>query len=101
MRMKQYPLPLDLRKVRAYPLAQRDSLSFIDRMLVAPESSPRPLAPQIQPAVANCVRQIQEARQKNASVILMYGAHLIKNGAMLLVNWLIENGWITHLATNG
>jgi hypothetical protein len=31
----------------------------------------------------------------------MYGAHLIKNGAMLLVNWLIENGWITHLATNG
>jgi hypothetical protein len=32
---------------------------------------------------------------------LMYGAHLIKNGAMAIVNSLIERGWITHLATNG
>lgn len=31
----------------------------------------------------------------------MYGAHLIKNGAHLIVNALIEAGWITHLATNG
>src|ERR1039458_7794230 len=34
-------------------------------------------------------------------VILMYGAHLIKNGAMAIVNRLIERGWVTHLATNG
>jgi hypothetical protein len=31
----------------------------------------------------------------------MYGAHLIKNGAMAIVNRLIERGWLTHLATNG
>jgi len=31
----------------------------------------------------------------------MYGAHLIKNGAMPIVISLIERGWITHLATNG
>ena len=31
----------------------------------------------------------------------MYGAHLIKNGAMGIVNALIERGWVTHLATNG
>ena len=31
----------------------------------------------------------------------MYGAHLIKNGAMPIVISLIEHGWITHLATNG
>jgi hypothetical protein len=99
--MKPYPLPLDLRKVRAYPLAQRDSLSFIDRMLVDPSSSPRALAPEVQPALQTCVQRIKSARQNNASVILMYGAHLIKNGAMSLVNWLIENGWVTHLATNG
>lgn len=99
--MKPYPLPLELRKVRPYPLAQRDSLSFIDRMLVDPSSSPRPLEPEVQQALQACVQQIQSARQREASVILMYGAHLIKNGAMLLVNWLIENGWITHLATNG
>src|SRR5260221_119339 len=31
----------------------------------------------------------------------MYGAHLIKNGAMELVNALVRGGWVTHLATNG
>jgi hypothetical protein len=31
----------------------------------------------------------------------MYGAHLIKNGAMGIVNRLVEGGWVTHLATNG
>lgn len=99
--MKSHPLPLDLRKIRAYPLAQRDSLSFVDKMLVNPESSPRPVTADIEALLQRCLQQLKSARQKNASVILMYGAHLIKNGAMLLVNRLIENGWITHLATNG
>jgi hypothetical protein len=31
----------------------------------------------------------------------MYGAHLIKNGALQIVNRMIERGWLTHLATNG
>src|SRR5438309_6898427 len=33
--------------------------------------------------------------------MLLYGAHLIKNGAMSVVISLLERGWITHLATNG
>jgi hypothetical protein len=33
--------------------------------------------------------------------MLIYGAHLIKNGGQLLINQLIERGWLTHLATNG
>jgi hypothetical protein len=31
----------------------------------------------------------------------IYGAHLIKNGAHLLMDKLMAGGWITHLATNG
>ena len=31
----------------------------------------------------------------------MYGAHLVKNGLMGIVNRLIDRGWLTHLATNG
>ena len=34
-------------------------------------------------------------------MILMYGAHLVKNGAMRIVSRLLEGGWVTHLATNG
>jgi hypothetical protein len=44
---------------------------------------------------------VNAARKRNAGVILMYGAHLIKNGAQRIVNSLVEHGWITHLATNG
>src|SRR5947209_16866107 len=99
--MKQHPAPLDLKKVRVYPLRQRDSLSFIDRMLINPQSPPRPLGPQLQAEVGTCVEKMKAARQRGASVILMYGAHLIKNGAMSLVNALLDQGWVTHLATNG
>jgi hypothetical protein len=33
--------------------------------------------------------------------MLIYGAHLVKNGLMEVVIRLMEGGWITHLATNG
>src|SRR4029079_1895759 len=66
-----------------------------------PESTPADCSAELQEAVNGCVAQIRNARQRDASVMLIYGAHLIKNGAMSIVIQLIEQGWITHLATNG
>jgi hypothetical protein len=99
--MKANPTPIDLKKVRVFPLAQRRSLSALDSMLVRPESTPADCSAELQEAVNGCVAQIRNARQRDASVMLIYGAHLIKNGAMAIVIQLIEQGWITHLATNG
>jgi hypothetical protein len=99
--MKSYPDPLDLKKVRVYPLAQRESLSSLGTMLVDPAAPPRNLDPSLTLALQGCVDRILSARARSAGVILMYGAHLIKNGAMPLVNSLISQGWVTHLATNG
>src|SRR5262245_1551538 len=96
--MKSYPEPLDLRKVRVYPLESRKSLSTIDKLLVDPAGHPSEPAGKI---VSDCVRKIVAARERGASVMLLYGAHLIKNGAQRIVNALIERGWLTHLATNG
>lgn len=31
----------------------------------------------------------------------MYGAHLLRNGAVRLLDAMMERGWLTHLATNG
>ena len=45
--------------------------------------------------------KIRAARQRGAAVMLVYGAHLVKNGAAPIVNALIAQGWLTHLATNG
>src|SRR6516162_7607032 len=99
--MKEYPAPLDLTKVKVYPLRQRDSLSFIDRMVIDPKSPPKAVGPQIETSIQECVEKMRRARERNSSVILMYGAHLIKNGAMSLVSLLLDHGWVTHLATNG
>ncbi len=99
--MTEYPERLDLKKVRVYPLAQRESLSALEKMLVDPDSTPRACPPAAQALVDEAWNRIAAARKRGASIILMYGAHLIKNGAMGIVNRLIESGWITHVATNG
>ena len=64
-------------------------------------SSFLPSDPKIETAVRECAKKIVVARERNASVILMYGAHLVKNGAHRIVNALLAKNWITHLATNG
>jgi hypothetical protein len=45
--------------------------------------------------------RIRLARQEQKSVMLTFGAHTIKNGMSPTLIALIENGWLTHLATNG
>jgi hypothetical protein len=99
--LKNFPEPIDLTKIKVYPLAQRKSLSSIDRLLVDPNRPAQACSQEISRIIANCAEQIVSARKREASVILMYGAHLIKNGAMPIVISLIEGGWVTHLATNG
>ena len=34
-------------------------------------------------------------------MILIYGAHLLRNGAALILERMMADGWLTHLATNG
>lgn len=47
------------------------------------------------------IQQILAARRSHRPVILMMGAHPIKQGLSRFLVDLIERGWITHLATNG
>jgi hypothetical protein len=93
--------PIDLKKIKVYPLSERQSLSSIDTLLVDPDQPPPACEPPADEAINGCVAKIMAARNRNASVMLLYGAHLIKNGAMRIVNRLAQGGWITHLATNG
>ncbi len=85
-------------QLRTQPLASRKSLLAVDEILITPES---PAPPHDAAAVARAAAAIRAARERGAASILMYGAHLIRNGAALIVTQLMERGWITHLATNG
>ena len=65
-----------------------------------PDREPAPVSPDVLVGANRGDRHpIRSVPQ--AEVILMYGAHLLRNGAALLLTRLMEQGWITHLATNG
>ncbi|MFN3409202.1 MAG: hypothetical protein ACK45B_09435 [Limisphaerales bacterium] len=99
--MNSYPAPLDLSQVKVQPLAARHSLSELRRILVSPEKPAPTCPPEIAEHLAACVAHIRAARARGASVLLLYGAHLVKNGLLDVVNELVTGGWVTHLATNG
>jgi hypothetical protein len=99
--MKTSLQPLDLKRIRVYPLEQRLSESNLAEILIDPGAEPPALAGPLHQSVREAARSIAHAHQKRAGVMLLYGAHLIKNGGARLLNSLLELGWITHLATNG
>ena len=73
--------PLDLSKLKVLPLAQRHSLTTVDQILIDPETPARPCSDRIGEQIRECARSIRAARQRGASVMLIYGAHLLRNGA--------------------
>jgi hypothetical protein len=73
----------------------------LEQILVDPDQPPCACNPAARATISQCARQVAAARERQASVILMYGAHLVKNGAMAIVNRLLARDWVTHLATNG
>ncbi len=95
------PEPLNLGRLRIRPLASRKSLSKLEDVLVEPAENPQPLAEPILAAVEDCARRISAAVHAGAGVMLIYGAHLIKNGGQLLLVRMMDAGWLKHLATNG
>ena len=93
--------PLDLSKLKVYPLSERESLTRADEILIDPDSTPMPCPERIVPDVLACAKSIIAARERGASVMLIYGAHLLRNGAARVLDRMMGKQWLTHLATNG
>jgi hypothetical protein len=95
------PEPLDLARLKVFPLAKRRSLTRVDEILVDPDSPPPPCPEHIASVVEECAQKIRAARQRDAAVVLVYGAHLLRNGAARILERMMAARWLTHLATNG
>lgn len=93
--------PLDLSRLKVYPLKERASLTTADEILIDPAGPPPACSERNAPMIEEAAERIREAKRRGAAVMLIYGAHLVKNGAALLVEQLLAGGWLTHLATNG
>jgi hypothetical protein len=93
--------PLDLRKVQVYPLTQRKNQTRLEDVLVEPAASPQTVSAGLSRAIDDIAAKIHAARQRGAAVMLIYGAHLLRNGAARILDALMAQGRLTHLATNG
>ncbi len=93
--------PLDLTKLRILPLAARRSLTRVEEILIDPDAPPAPCPEPIARVVDAAAQAIRAARRRAASVLLIYGAHLLRNGAARIVERMMAGRWLTHLATNG
>ncbi len=93
--------PLDLGRLKVRPLAERASMTRVEDILLSPDAPPAPCPQPALDRIRQCAAQVLEARRNGAGVILIYGAHLLRNGAARILGRMMERGWITHLATNG
>lgn len=92
--------PFQIKNVRTYPLKERKSLSRVEDVMRIPEDPPH-IDAHSAGLISRTVDDLKRARENGSSRMLIYGAHLIKNGANPILIRLMEEGWLTHLATNG
>ncbi|MGC8845164.1 MAG: hypothetical protein ACP5QY_04890, partial [Candidatus Hydrogenedens sp.] len=96
-----YPY-FDRFKIKFKPLNQRKDKVYIEKDAVYPKDEPKiQLNDLSKKILLQTIERLILAKEKNRSRMLVFGAHSIKNGLAPIIMWLIENKWITHLATNG
>ena len=92
---------LDRSRLNIKPLEARKHKLDIRSIAVDPDSPPPRINERSREQIGTLARQMSTAKSHGRPVILTYGAHLIKNGLAPVLIRLVEEGWVTHLATNG
>lgn len=92
---------LDRSRLYVRRLGARPNKVEITRDAVPVEAVPRPLSETAKRSLDECVVKIKSARAAGRPVMLVFGAHTIKNGLAPVLIRLMEGGWVTLLATNG
>ena len=96
------PYPqLDRWTVKMKPLSERRNKKVIERDRVEADRKPQPLTGKSAEVVSAAADRIRAACRESRPVMLTFGAHTIKNGLAPVLIRLIEEKWVTHLATNG
>ncbi len=84
-----------------FPLSERHHKLRIEEIAVTPDMPVPTITDRQAVQVGRCAERMRSARKLGRSIMLTFGAHLIKNGLGPMLIRLVEEGWLTHLATNG
>jgi hypothetical protein len=88
---------IDFTKIKTYPIRQRKNKVSTRDFMVLDSSYKEHSGPELK-ELASAVRKAKEHEKK---VILMFGAHVIKEGLSHFLIDLMKRGYVSHLATNG
>ncbi len=91
----------DRDQLRIRKLAERMNRVNIEKDNIPVTRKPLNLTDEDFLLIEKTAERIKSARNKGRAVILAFGAHVIKNGLAPVLTALMEEGWLTHLATNG
>ena len=92
------PTPLDLSQTQTFSAANRHNLVHIGNLLM-PGVSPVPSYEN--EAFDILTEKLRAARDAKKTITCFIGAHVIKCGLSRYIIKLMENGFITHIASNG
>ena len=96
------PYPkFDRSQLRIKSLDERKNKVDIVRDHVSTDQKPLNLSYEAGQIIEKTAEKIAAAKRAQKPVIMAFGAHTIKNGLAPVLNALMEEGWINHLATNG
>jgi len=82
-------------------LGDRKNKVYIEKDHIPVSQKPANFSELGKKLIEKTVVRIGLARQKKRAVMLTFGAHTIKNGMAPTLIALMEEGWVTHLSTNG
>ncbi len=91
----------DRSRIRFKPLATRYNQFTVHANHVPIDAASAHLSTAATEVVAETAARIKKAKSAGRPVVLAFGAHSIKNGLGKVLVSLMEDGWLTHLATNG
>ena len=89
----------DMSRLKVLPLSRRKNLLSADETIVDPDSRPAALSDAQSQLLQQAAHDIEQARRKGAAAMLIYGAHLLKNGAARIVDRLLEH-WLADAPGN-
>lgn len=92
---------IDRAQLALKKLSDRKNKVDIERDQIPVTATPAHFSATGQLIITKTIERIRLARKKQKPVMLTFGAHTIKNGMSPVLIALMEEGWLTHLATNG
>ena len=88
-------------QLRIKSLSTRKNQLSVEKNMIPLSFFPSSISKKNKDLIKKISERIVSARRNSRSVMLVFGAHTIKNGLAPFLTELIRSGWVTHLATNG